>query len=87
MLCPHFAVLRAGRLVRVTTPSEARQRLDGTLFEGSIEERELAALYQQYSVTQAFSRRGPRARTPSLPEGKPPSGFERPPPLSRMRSS
>ncbi len=34
ILCPRFAVLQQGRLVRVATPEEARRELEGTIFEG-----------------------------------------------------
>ena len=36
VLCPRFAVIRAGRLLAVTTPAEARGA-GGTIFEGTVE--------------------------------------------------
>ena len=36
VLCPRFAVIREGRLVAYTTPSEATRAIEGTIFEGSI---------------------------------------------------
>ena len=34
VLCPRFAVIRKGRLVAQTSPTEARQAIDGKVFEG-----------------------------------------------------
>jgi ABC-type multidrug transport system ATPase subunit len=34
VLCPRFAVIRRGRLIAYTTPTEARKTIDGTTFHG-----------------------------------------------------
>src|SRR5262244_2725217 len=36
VLCPQFAVIRAGRLVANTTPREAREAIAGAIYEGSV---------------------------------------------------
>jgi ABC-2 type transport system ATP-binding protein len=36
VLCPRFAVLRAGELVAISTPSAAQRALEGRLFEGPL---------------------------------------------------
>ena len=36
VLCPRFAVIRHGRLIAYTTPSEAREAIEGTIYEGTI---------------------------------------------------
>ena len=36
VLCPRFAVIRGGRLIANTTPSEARKAIEGTIYEGTI---------------------------------------------------
>src|SRR5437764_2836807 len=36
VLCPRFVVIRHGRLIANTTPSQARQAIEGTIFEGTI---------------------------------------------------
>ena len=36
VLCPRFAVIRGGQLVANTTPGEAREAIEGTIYEGSI---------------------------------------------------
>ena len=36
VLCPRFAMIRGGRLIAYTTPSEARKAIEGTIHEGTI---------------------------------------------------
>ena len=36
VLCPRFAMIRGGRLIAYTTPSEAREAIEGTIHEGTI---------------------------------------------------
>src|ERR1044071_7580911 len=52
VLCPRFAVIRAGKLVARTTPREAREAIAGTIFEGTIAPAELPRLRQEHVVTQ-----------------------------------
>ncbi|WP_394834006.1 ATP-binding cassette domain-containing protein [Pendulispora rubella] len=54
VLCPRFAVLRQGRVVRVTSPGEARRALAGCIFEGRMHEEELENAGDRFTVTQAF---------------------------------
>ena len=75
VLCPRFAVLRAGRVVRVTSPSEARRELDGRIFEGSVAEQDLDEVYASYSVTQAFLVEGKMHVRVYLDDAAPPSSF------------
>src|ERR1700730_4900620 len=44
ILCPQFAVIREGRLVAQTTPSQARGVLEGIIFEGTVDAAGLGAL-------------------------------------------
>ena len=55
VLCTRFAVIRSGRLVANTTPSEAREAIEGTIYEGSIP----AETYEQLVAdpAQCVSRR------------------------------
>jgi ABC-2 type transport system ATP-binding protein len=80
VLCPRFAVLRAGRVVRLTSPSGARRELDGCTFEGIVNEEELRAIYAKYNVTQAFLVEGKMHVRVYLNDGNPPSGFASVPP-------
>jgi ABC-2 type transport system ATP-binding protein len=54
VLCPRFAVIREGRLVAQTSPSDARKSLAGTIFEASVTSAELEALRKIRTVTQAI---------------------------------
>jgi ABC-2 type transport system ATP-binding protein len=76
VLCPRFAVIRNGRLVALTTPAEARGRIEGTIFDGSAEKEELAALRASRCVTQAMLVEGRHRVRIFEPSGIPPAGFE-----------
>ncbi len=75
VLCPRFAVLRAGRVVRVTSPGEARRALDGHIFEGSVSEDELRKMIAEHTITQAFLVEGIMHVRVYLDGGAPPDGF------------
>jgi ABC-type multidrug transport system ATPase subunit len=75
VLCPHFAVLRSGRVVRRTSPSEARRAIEGRIYEGSVSEDELGETRARHDVTQAFLSEGMMRVRIYLREGDPPSGF------------
>src|SRR5271157_3377717 len=47
VLCPRFAVIRGGRLLAVTTPTEALADLAGTIFEGAVERDAFDSLQQE----------------------------------------
>jgi ABC-2 type transport system ATP-binding protein len=75
VLCPRFAVIRAGRLRAVTTPAKARESLAGTIFEGTVEPEEYEALRRRGSVTQAYLVEGRNRVRVHEPDGSPPEGF------------
>src|SRR4051794_25294514 len=54
VLCPRFAVIRKGRLVAQTSPSEARQAIEGTVFEATVEADQLPGLRASHCVTQTL---------------------------------
>lgn len=76
-LCPRFAIIRQGRLVADTTPEQALQAIEGSIFEASI----TAASYQQLvadpkrCVTQAYLVGGSNRVRVYQPDGEPPAGF------------
>ena len=76
-LCPRFAIIRQGRLVANTTPDQALEAIEGTIFESSIS----AAAYDRLAadpdrcVTQAFLVGGRNRVRVHQPEGDPPDGF------------
>jgi ABC-2 type transport system ATP-binding protein len=75
VLCPRFAVIRAGRVVATTTPSEARATVEGAMLEGNAEPDELARLRETYVVTQAMLVEGRHRARILLRDGAPPAGF------------
>jgi len=75
VLCPRFAIIRAGRLVAETSPSAARAAIDGRIFEGRVASGDLAALRRERQVIQAVLVEGENRVRVHLPEGEPPPGF------------
>src|SRR6185369_2390344 len=51
VLCPRFAVIRAGRLIALTTPAEARAAIAGRMFEGLVSVEDLPRLRAERMVT------------------------------------
>jgi len=76
VLCPQFAVIRAGRLVARTTPRAARGALAGRIFEGLVAPDELPALRASGQVTQELVVEGRHRVRAFVPAGDPPAGFE-----------
>lgn len=76
VLCPRFAVIRDGRLVASTTPAEARARLQGTIFEGSVAEADVEELRRTRQVTQAILVEGRTRVRIRAAGGDVPPGFE-----------
>ncbi len=79
VLCPRFAVIRSGRLIAVTTPTEARAALQGHMYEGTVAVSDLPALRAQRTVTQVVLVEGRNHARLYEPDGTPPEGFERTP--------
>jgi ABC-type multidrug transport system ATPase subunit len=75
VLCPRFAIIRGGRLLTVTTPTEARCALTGTIYEGTVEPAALEPLKQTRRVIQAYLVEGRNRVRVHEPEGTPPPGF------------
>jgi ABC-type multidrug transport system ATPase subunit len=75
VLCPRFAVIRAGRLLAVTTPAEARAAIHGCIYEGLVEPADLPRLRAERTVTQAMLVEGRNRARIYLAEGAPPAGF------------
>ena len=75
VLCPRFAVISQGQLVTTTTPSDAKGRLAGKIFEGTGSDEELAELVRDYRVTQAVLVEGKNRVRVHAPTGRAPRGF------------
>ena len=76
VLCPRFAVIRKGRLVAQTTPSEARASINGKIFEGRVAAEELEEIKRRMRVTQAILVEGRNRVRIYEPGGQAPAGFE-----------
>jgi ABC-type multidrug transport system ATPase subunit len=76
VLCPRFAVIRAGKLVARTTPREAREALAGTIFEGTVAATDLPALRARCVVTQALLVEGVNRVRVYAPDRHAPTGFD-----------
>ena len=76
VLCPRFAVIRKGRLLAQTTPSEARASIAGRIFEGRVAAEELEEIRKRLQVTQAVLVEGKNRVRIFEPGGQPPAGFE-----------
>ncbi len=75
VLCPRFAVIRQGRLIALTTPTEARAAIGGHIYEGTVDPAGLPRLRQERTVTQALLMEGRNRARIYEPSGNPPAGF------------
>jgi ABC-type multidrug transport system ATPase subunit len=75
VLCSRFAVIRSGKLVADTSPTEARSALAGTIYEGTVNGAELEALRRTRWVTQALLVEGKNRVRVHETNGGPPAGF------------
>lgn len=75
VLCPHFAVIRNGRLVSRTTPHEAREALRDQIYEGSVEIDQLEELMARHRVTQSILVEGKQRVRVLYQGGDIPEGF------------
>ena len=80
VLCSRFAVIKNGRLVAVTSPSEARGAIAGQIWEGAVTGAELEEIRKTRRVTQAVLVEGRNRVRIHEPNGSPPAGFEQVPP-------
>ena len=75
VLCPRFAVIREGRLLAVTTPTQARAQIHGHMYEGTVEVSDLPRLREDRTVTQALLVEGRNRARLYDPSDRPPDGF------------
>jgi ABC-type multidrug transport system ATPase subunit len=75
VLCPRFAVIREGRLLALTTPSEAKAAIAGHIFEGTVDIAELPRLRAERTVTQSLLVEGRNRARIYEPAGVAPAGF------------
>ncbi len=75
VLCPRFAIIRAGRLVSETTPSAARSAIEGAIYEGTVSADALSEVQRQHCVTQSILVEGRHRVRVHQADGHPPAGF------------
>ncbi len=85
VLCPRVAIMYDGRFVADTTPGEARNRLDGTIYQGAVAKADLPEIERRYRITQAILIEGRNQVRVHLPpeeaaQGAVPEGFAPVPP-------
>jgi ABC-2 type transport system ATP-binding protein len=75
VLCARFALIRGGRLVALTSPSEARALIAGRIWEGIVSPEQLAEVQASRQVTQAILVEGQNRVRIYEPNGTPPEHF------------
>jgi ABC-type multidrug transport system ATPase subunit len=78
-LCPRLAVIRAGEVVADTTPTAARDAVDGLVFEGFVADAALPAFAKEHRVISAVLNEGRnnRVRVFCANGRSAPAGFQR----------
>jgi ABC-type multidrug transport system ATPase subunit len=76
-LCPRMAIIRSGTVMANTTPSAARESMEGRVFEGFVRDEELAAFTTSHRVLSAILVEGVtnRVRVSVDKDGTAPAGF------------
>jgi ABC-type multidrug transport system ATPase subunit len=76
-LCPRMAIIRSGTVMANTTPSAARESMEGRVFEGFVRDEELAAFTALHRVLSAILVEGVtnRVRVSVDKDGTAPAGF------------
>ena len=75
VLCPAFAVIRQGEILARTTPTEAREAIDGAVYEGEKAGLDQEEIHHTRTVIQSLLVEGRRGLRIYQPDGDPPSGF------------
>ncbi len=78
-LCPRLAVIRAGEVVADTTPTAARDSVDGLIYEGFVADAQLPAFAESHRVISAVLVEGRtnRVRVFVAASGSAPTSFTR----------
>ncbi len=77
VLCPRFGVIHKGRLVALTSPTEARRAIEGKIFEGRFGREELEEIHRRgLRVIQSVLVEGKNRVRVYQPDGSSLLGFE-----------
>jgi ABC-2 type transport system ATP-binding protein len=75
-LCSRFAVIRDGRIIADTSPSQAKAKIEGMLYEGDVAADQLSDFQSQHNVARAILVEGRnRVRIKTVAEAEVPDGF------------
>jgi ABC-2 type transport system ATP-binding protein len=75
VLCPRFVVIREGKLITETSPSEAKKKMNGSIYEGSVRRDQLQSISSKWCVTQSVLVEGQHRVRVYEPQKSPPEGF------------
>jgi len=75
VLCPSFDVIRQGKILARTTPTEAREAIEGAVYEGEMAGLDQEEIHHTRTVIQSLLVEGRRGLRIYQPDGDPPSGF------------
>jgi ABC-type multidrug transport system ATPase subunit len=75
VLCRRFAVIRSGRIVKQSSPGEAKASLTGAIFEGTVPATEIEQLRKDRCVTQMLLVEGNNRVRVYERNREPPAGF------------
>jgi ABC-type multidrug transport system ATPase subunit len=75
VLCRRFAVIREGRLVAETTPTQARASVEGAIYEGQVKPDDFDHIRARWRVTKSYLVEGTHRVRVHEPAGDPPPGF------------
>ncbi len=76
VLCRRFAVIHRGRILRETSPDEARDGVAGEVYDGRVEAGEARALEDDPRVIRSVVTGGRHHVRLHVPDGEAPAGFE-----------
>src|SRR6478672_4491358 len=77
VLCPRFAVIRKGLLVAQTSPTEAREAIDGKVFEGRLGREQMDEIQGRgLQIIQSVLVEGKNRVRVYQPDASPLAGFE-----------
>jgi len=76
VLCPNFAIIRQGELIKLTSPTTAKNEIENSIFEGTVDIEKPESFYAQFYVTQSVLVEGRNRIRIYQPNGRIPDGFE-----------
>lgn len=75
VLCSRFGVIQHGKVIKVTTPSEALKEIQGRIYEGTLPRESIQEMLADHVVTQTILFEGQTRVRIHLQGENPPEGF------------